>query len=178
LLSNLKDGLILSLYALILDFIFGSLLFASFLTVPKVKKVLKDLEGTRHLERYTKVAKNGFIAWTTLLISLIILVFVEKFTPSVYRTTHIALILNNLNQLINTMQFYAAFQFLRAVEFLMKLGSGRKQINSFVIDDASRSDVASDADPSPSMKDMFLISDKSSDGEYVSANENLRIKLS
>jgi hypothetical protein len=158
--SNYLDALILSLYALILDFIFGSLLFISFQTVPSVKRVLQSLQGTRHLERYTKKARIGFVSWAALLLTLIILVSLEKFEPAVYKTTHIALILNNFNQIINTLQFYAAFQLLIAVDFLMKLGSRRKVINSFVIDDESRSDPASDADPStPSMREMFRMDD-------------------
>jgi hypothetical protein len=96
------------------------------------------------------------------LLILIILVSVEKFEPAVYKTTHIALILNNLNQLLNTLQFYAAFQLLIAVDFLMKLGSQRKVINSVAIEDESRSDPASDADPStPSMRELFRIDDPS-----------------
>jgi hypothetical protein len=148
----------LSLYALILDFIFGTILFLSFLTVPAVKKILKTLEGTRHLERYTKIARFGFCSWAALLIFLVILVFIEKFSPAVYRTTHLALILNSLNQLINTLQFYAAYQLLIAIEFLMKLGSQRKVVNSFAVDVESRADPASDANPStPSMQRMFQL---------------------
>jgi hypothetical protein len=147
-----------------LDFIFGSILFLSFLTVPSVKKALYNLRGTRHLEKYTRRVKTWFSIWAALLLSLIILVFIEKFVPGVYRTTHIALILNNCNQLINTLQFYAAFQMLRAVDFLMKLGSGRKAINSFPVDDESRSDPASNAHASsPSMREMFRIDDLSSE---------------
>jgi hypothetical protein len=160
LFSNYLDSLILSLYALILDFILGSILFLSFLTVPAVKKILKELEGTRHLERYTNEARVGFWSWASFLTVLIILVFLEKFCPSVYNTTHIALILNGLNQLINTLQFFAAFQLLIAVEFLMKLGSGRKAINSFAVDVESWSDPASDAHAStPSMKELFRVED-------------------
>jgi hypothetical protein len=140
---------------LILDIIFGSILFLSFLTVPAVKRILRELEGTRHLERYTKVARVGFWSWATLLTVLTILVFVEKFCPAVYNTTHIALILNSLNQLVNTLQFYAAFQLLIAVDFLMKLGSGRKRIDTRP-DVESRSDPASDARFSGSeMQELF-----------------------
>jgi hypothetical protein len=114
------------------------------------------------LERYTKVARIGFVSWAALLLILIILVSVEKFEPAVYKTTHIALILNNLNQLLNTLQFHAAFQLLIAVDFLMKLGSQRKVINSVAINDESRSDPASDADPStPSMIELFRVDDPS-----------------
>jgi hypothetical protein len=152
--------MILSLYALILDFIFGSILFYSFMTVPSVKRVLLSLQGTRHLKRYTKVARIGFVSWAALLLILIILVSIEKFEPAVYKTTHIALIFNNFNQLINTLQFYAAFQLLIAVDFLMKLGSGKKVINSIAIDDGSRSDPTSDAHASsPSMREIFRMDD-------------------
>jgi hypothetical protein len=140
---------------LILDFILGSILFLSFLTVPAVKRILRELEGTRHLERYTNLARVGFWSWATLLTILIILVFVEKFCPAVYSTTHIALILNSLNQLVNTLQFYAAFQLLIAVDFLMKLASGRKRIDTRP-DVESRSDPASDARCSGSeMQELF-----------------------
>jgi hypothetical protein len=68
------------------------------------------------------------------------------------------LILNNLNQLINTLQFYAAFQLLIAVDFLMKLGSGKKKINSFVIENVSVSGPAGDAAAtSPSMQELFQL---------------------
>jgi hypothetical protein len=153
-----SNALILSLYAVILDFIFGSILFLSMFSVPSVKKAINAIRGTRHAERYTRRAKTLFSIWATLLIILFILVFVENFVPGVYRTTHIALILNNLNQLINTLQFYAAFQLLIAVDFLMKLGSGKKKINSFVIEDGSGSDPASDAHASsPSMRELFQV---------------------
>jgi hypothetical protein len=143
---------------------FGSILFFSFLTIPSVKMALYNLRGTRHLERYTRRFKTWFLIWAALLLALIILVFIEKFVPGVYRTTHIALILNSLNQLINTLQFYAAFQLLIAVDFLMKLGSGKKAINSFAVNDESRSDPASDAHASsPSMREMFRIDDLSSE---------------
>ena len=125
------DGLILSLYALILDYAFGCILFVVFTKTASVKKVLKELEGTRHLERYSQKVYMAFSIWTSLLLSLVILVLVEKFTPAVYQTVHIASIMNSLNQLINTLQFFFAFEFIRSVEFLVKLGSGRKRINSF-----------------------------------------------
>jgi hypothetical protein len=143
---------------LIVDFVLGCILFAAFLTVPAVKKILVALQGTSHLKRYTRVARTGFWAWLSLLVFLVFLVFVEKLSPAVHNTTHIALILNGVNQLVNTLQFYAAFQLLRAVEFLMKLGSGRKKIYTFADDVESRSDPASDANASsPSARELFQI---------------------
>jgi hypothetical protein len=134
------------MYALILDYIFGLILVASFMKVPAVKKILEAMRGTRHLERYTNVARTGFLAWTALLLTLIILVFLENVVPAVYKTPHIALILNNINQLLNTLQFYSAFQLLRAIEFLMKIATGRKLIQSHAyIEGASSFDPASDA---------------------------------
>jgi hypothetical protein len=158
---------------LILDFIFGTILFFSFLTVPAVKRILRTLEGTDHLERYTNVARAGFWSWASLLTVLIILVFMEKFIPAVYNTTHIAVILNSLNQLINTLQFYAAFQLLIAVDFLMKLGSRRKVVNSFAVDVESRADPASDARAStPSMQRMFQLENPSSESQPSSYRES------
>jgi hypothetical protein len=152
----------LSLYALILDFILGLILLASFWTVPAVKKIILQIKGTRHLERYTKKARAFFTFWLSLLCLLIILVFTGKLAPAVYRTTHIALILNNLTQLINTIQFYAAFQLLRVAEFLMKLASGRKRINSYAIEE-SKSDPAPDASYStPSAQDLFRLDESES----------------
>jgi hypothetical protein len=143
---------------LILDFILGAILFLSILAVPSVKRIHNALKGTRHLKRYTRVAKMSFLAWAALLIILFILVFVEKICPAVYNTTHIATILNNVNQLINTLQFYAAFQLLIAVEFLMKLGSGRKEIHSYDIDKESSNDPAPDAHASsPSTRELFRL---------------------
>jgi hypothetical protein len=150
------------MYALILDYIFGLILVASFMKVPSVMRILEAMQGTRHLERYTKVARTGFLAWTALLLTLIIFVFVENFVPAVYKTIHIALILNNINQVLNTLQFYSAFQLIRAVEFLMMLASGRKRINSYAVYDESRSDPASDAAPStPSQIALFRIENPS-----------------
>jgi hypothetical protein len=100
----------------------------------------------------------SFSAWASLLTVLIILVFVQKFVPAVHSTTHIATIINNFTQLVNTLQFYAAFQLLIAVEFLMKLGSGRKEIYTSPVDVESRSDPASDARASsPSTREMFRL---------------------
>ena len=56
---------------------------------------------------------------------LVLLVCVEQFLPAVYTTTHIALILNNVNQIINTLQFIAAFEVLGAMELLMRLSTNR-----------------------------------------------------
>jgi hypothetical protein len=155
------------MYALILDYIFGLILVASFMKVPAVKRILEAMQGTRHLERYTKVARTGFFAWTALLLALIILVFVENFVPAVYKTTHIALILNNINQILNTLQFYSAFQLLRAIEFIMKLATGRKKLQSRAyIEGPSSSDAASDAIFStPSMRELFSMGNPSSSNE-------------
>jgi hypothetical protein len=117
-------------------------------------KNLRELD----LKRYTRVARTGFWAKFSLLVLLVFLVFVEKLSPAVYNTTHIALILNSVTQLVNTLQFYAAFQLLRAVEFLMKLGSGREKIYSFADDVESRIDPASDANASsPSARELFSL---------------------
>jgi hypothetical protein len=120
-----SNALILSLYSVILDFILGTLMFRAFLTVPKVVKALDTYQGYLFQEKYTKRLKIIYGSWASLLAVLIILVFLENFVPGVFRTTHIALILNNINQLINTCQFIAAFETMTIIEMLMSLGTNR-----------------------------------------------------
>jgi hypothetical protein len=117
-----SNGLILSLYSVILDFILGTLMFRAFLTVPKVVKALDTYRGYLFQEKYKKRLKIIYGCWASLLATLVILVLVENFVPGVHRTTHIALILNNVNQLINTCQFIAAFETMTIIEMLMTLG--------------------------------------------------------
>lgn len=124
---------------MIVDFILGCSLLLSCRRVRTVELGLSMLEGTRHMERYMDEAWRNFKIWAGLLTTLIILVLVEKFVPAVYQTVHIALILNNFNQLINTMQFYAAFKILRGVEILMAIGTGRKVISSQAFQEQSES---------------------------------------
>ena len=92
-----------------------------------------------NIELYTKEAWRDFTIWASLLGTLIILVFIEKFVPAVYNTVHIALVLNNFNQLINTMQFIVAFKLLRGVEILLAIGTGRKKIKSERVPEESES---------------------------------------
>ena len=119
------DVLILTLYVVILDFVFGSLMINAFLRLERVQKVLDTMKGYEFKKKYEKRAKLAYFAWAALLASLILLVCVEQFVPQVYGTVHIALILNNVNQIINTLQFIAAFEVLGAVELLMKLTTNR-----------------------------------------------------
>jgi hypothetical protein len=120
-----SNALILTLFSVILDFILGTLMFRAFLTVPKVVKALDTYRGYLFQEQYTKRLKIIYGCWASLLATLIILVLIENFVPGIYRTTHIALILNNLNQLINTCQFIAAFETMTIIEMLMSLATNR-----------------------------------------------------
>ena len=151
------DSIILSLYAFILDFFFGSLLIYAILNVPTFTKRLDEIKGTRHLRHYKTVAIRSYAAWSFLLVLLCASVFVGKFMPQIYLTTHISLIVNNTTQLINTLQFYAAFRLMEAIEFLAKIGTGRVKIGSAGFDEAGSSAHPSDARPSPSQEDMFRI---------------------
>jgi hypothetical protein len=117
-----SNALMISLYSVILDFILGTLMFRAFLTVPKVVKALDTYRGYLFQEKYTRRLKIIYGCWASLLATLIILVLIENFVPGIYRTTHIALILNNINQLINTCQFIAAFETMTIIEMLMILG--------------------------------------------------------
>jgi hypothetical protein len=140
-----SNALILSLYAVILDFILGTLLFRAFLTVPKVVKSLDTYRGFLFRETYEKRLKIAFGIWASLLATLIILVFVEKFVPGVYKTIHVALILNNINQLINTCQFIAAFETMTVIEMLMCLATDRWKPSEE--EKGTRSYDGSDIDP-------------------------------
>jgi hypothetical protein len=84
-----------------------------------------DGGGYQFQEKYTKRLKLIYGSWASLLATLSILVFVENFVPGVYRTTHVALILNKFNQLINTCQFIAAFETMTIIELLMSLATDR-----------------------------------------------------
>jgi hypothetical protein len=140
-----SNGLILSLYAVILDFILGTLMFRAFLTVPKVVKSLDTYRGYLFQEKYEPRLKIAFGIWVSLLATLFIFVFVEKFVPGVYRTTHVALILNNVNQLKNTLQFIAAFETMTIIEMLMCLATNRW--NPSEDEKGTRSYEGSDIDP-------------------------------
>jgi hypothetical protein len=120
-----SNALMLSLYAVILDFILGTLMFRAFLTVPKVVKSLDTYRGYLFQEKYKPRLKIAFGIWASLLGTLFILVLVENFVPGVYRATHVATILNNINQLINTLQFIAAFETMTIIEMLMCLATNR-----------------------------------------------------
>jgi hypothetical protein len=120
-----SNALMISLYSVILDFILGTLLYRAFLTVPKVVKALDTYRGYLFQEKYEKRLKIVYGSWASLLVVLIILVFIENFVPGVYRTTHIASILNSINQLINTCQFIVAFETMTVIEMLMCLATDR-----------------------------------------------------
>jgi hypothetical protein len=66
--------------------------------------------------------------------------------------------------------FYAAFQLLRSVEFLIKLGSKRKA--KFVRDDESRNDLARDVRSSVSMNELFRMDNSSSRPDIEKFQEN------
>ena len=128
------------------------------LMVPAITKRFDEIKGTRHLEKYKAVARRSYIGWCVLLFLLCTSVFMGKFLPDIYRTTHIALIVNNTSQLINTLQFYAAFRLMQAIEFLIKLGTGKVRVGSAGYNEDGSSAPPSDARPSPSQGDMFEIS--------------------
>lgn len=81
--------------------------------------------------------------------------FVSKFSAEVYQRIHVSLILNNFIQVINTLQFYAAFQLLLGLEFMLSIGTGRKMIVSMAIPDQSGSDRASDMVVDSDVKDLY-----------------------
>lgn len=130
-------------------------MFIAFKTIPAVQRGMKQLKGTRHMNRYFTRAWIFATLWFSLLVILIAAVFASKFWPRVYQTVHIALIVNNFIQLINTLQFYAAFQLLRGLEFMLSIGTRRKVIQSYAITENSASDCVSDMVVDTGAKDLY-----------------------
>lgn len=152
--AKLLDSLILSLYAVSVDFVFGVLLVRSVSTVNAVKKGVTRIRRSSKTRYHEVKVKIFALVWVALLIVLLVLVFVTKFLAAVYNTVHIALIINNFIQLINTLQFFAAFQLLREVEFVLSVGTGRRNINSEPSLQSSK-DYASDMQVDSSMAELY-----------------------
>lgn len=117
------------------------------------KRGIERIRNTSN--HYKRKAKTLASAWIALLVVLLASVFVSKFLPAVYNTVHIALIINNFIQLINTLQFYAALQLLREVEFVLAVGTGRRVIESEPSFQNSK-DYASDIEVDSSMKYLYF----------------------
>ena len=113
------DALILSFYGVIMDFILGSVLFASMYTKLNIKE---RTQGTRKLYRYS--AYSLYFIWTALLVILIVLTSLVNFVPQVSNTVHIKSIFTLVVNLINTIQFLAAYEFMVAIELLTKIAVG------------------------------------------------------
>ncbi|KAL3898141.1 MAG: hypothetical protein SGCHY_002939 [Lobulomycetales sp.] len=138
-----SGALILSLYGVISDFVLGLIALVSFLHVQSVSNVLEKLHGTRHMERYSRRANQILAGWALLLWIVVALVFVQKFTTAVYTDVHASAIMNNATQLLNTVQFWVAYELIRSLEFILKLGTGRKKIISYAAPDYDASDSPS-----------------------------------
>lgn len=120
-----SGSLILSLYDIILDYIMGLVLLAAILAVPKIQKALRTQAFLDVKEFYAVRAVSYFYCWTGLLVVIIILAIVENTVPAISNTVHIASILNHINQIINTLQFLAAFEYMYAIELLLLIGVGK-----------------------------------------------------
>ncbi|KAL3895213.1 MAG: hypothetical protein SGCHY_004834, partial [Lobulomycetales sp.] len=155
-----SSALILSMYGVIADYVLGIIALYRFLLVPAVAKAMENLDQTDHLFRYGKRANRIFMGWSFLLFLVVILVFLQKLDPTVYSSIHASAIMNNLVQLLNTCQFWIAYELIRALEFLLRLATGRK-----IVDELSESDHPSSAKWSEGMDDLF------SEGEMM-INEN------
>lgn len=136
-------------------------MFWTFLLVPAVKKAIHQLKGTRHMERYKRTAYIFASTWISLLVILLIAAFLSKFSPLVYGTVHIALIISNFIQLINTVLFYVAFQLLQGLELLLSIGAGHQKVNSVVITESSGKEGLSDMKVESSMKDLYSMEQES-----------------
>ncbi|KAL3895993.1 MAG: hypothetical protein SGCHY_004361 [Lobulomycetales sp.] len=154
------------MYGVIVDFVLGLLALHWFLRVPAVTKAMESMHGTEHLFRYRQRANRILMGWSFLLFLVIILVFVQKLDPKVYSSIHASAIMNNIVQLLNTCQFWIAYELIRALEFLLRLATGRKRIITYADDELSELDHPSSAKWSEGMDDLF------SEGEMM-INENM-----
>lgn len=112
-------GLVLVMYATVTDFILGSVMFFVVLNVPSIKT---EVEGASY--RYRRQAIWFFIAWFTILVTVIILQFSAYTIPAVVGTLQISNILNVVIELLNTIEFVVAYEFMRIIEFLIAVGVG------------------------------------------------------
>lgn len=117
----------------------------------------RELTNTT-IVRYGRIFTTAFYGWTFLLATLIVLVIAQNFSPAVYETVHISLIISNTNQLINTLQFLFAFEFFQSIELLMMAGTGRlaeaQKKNNKSESEPESSDYISDADSSYQESEM------------------------
>lgn len=112
------------------------------------------------MERYQRKARTFATIWFLLLFVLFVAIFISKFSPAVYRTVHLSLIIKNLIQLVHTMQFYAAVQLLRGLEIMLSIGTGRKQVNSIIVNDNSGSVCASDMIIDTDVRELYSVVQK------------------
>ncbi|KAL3897359.1 MAG: hypothetical protein SGCHY_003473 [Lobulomycetales sp.] len=144
-----SNGLILTLYSVMVDFILGSILIAIFFRIQRVKKALNTMKGETFCEAYSHKAKMAYACWAFMLVVLFALAFAQKFVRGVYETTHIANAMNAAGQLVNTLQYLAAFETLGALEFLLRLATNRlpdrgpeeTSGDEFSVPDASSSEI-------------------------------------
>lgn len=138
--------LLLSLYSVVLDFIFGTILLVAILRVPMVKKVLQSTKGFEYRDKYLSKFVIIYSVWALLLVLSITLSMLNAAAPVVYSTKHISLIVNALTQLINTCQFLSAFEFMAGIELLMKIGTNRmvQTVTSGDVPFSARDDPSSD----------------------------------
>lgn len=118
------------MYASILDFVYGTLLAYAIFRVPKVKKALAGAKAYNYREKYARKCITAYSLWASLLFLTMLLAFIQHTIPQIYNTTHIAQLVSGLIQICNTLQFFAAFEFMRGIELLMKIAANRLEVTA------------------------------------------------
>lgn len=121
--------LALSLYGSILDVLLGTLLLNAVLGVRAIESATKGIRRS-----YVKQSLIAYQIWVSLLASAILLVLLQNFVTTIAYTTFISSILNICVEILNTLQvrasykvmtkFWIAFEFMRAIELLIAVGTG------------------------------------------------------
>jgi hypothetical protein len=101
-----------------IDFVFGIILIWCLFKVPRIKKLFATVKGELYRDEYKKQALYSFVGWASLLCVSIILSFSLQFSHAIASTVHIFSVLNSCVQLINTIQFWVAFEFIFALELV------------------------------------------------------------
>lgn len=107
------------MYATVLDFILGAITFFTVLSVPKIKAQLSDAS-----RKYRRNALLFFLAWFLILVLVIILQIAVYTVPSILGTVQLSNILNAVIEVLNTIEFVLAYEYMRVIEFMIAVGVG------------------------------------------------------
>lgn len=133
----------MSVYDMVIDFTLGLVLLGCIYSVPRIKKMANTARGKRFRFKYRSVLILAFTGWLALLIAVMILSGLLQGSKEIASMTHTSSILNLIVQVLNTLQFWAAMEFMNVVELIMRIGTNR--IKSHVSCKEERPDSTGDS---------------------------------